>query len=116
VYFDYAWSHGEAYSIRLFTTNAIPFDVDIPVAFETPEADQRTFLNFTLIGLYVGVIPVYLGLFWFPALRQLSRHVAGLSVGYHGRTAGFPGGGHLTEALEQSSLVPGPFQAVGLID
>ena len=115
VYFNYAWSSGEAYSIRLFTTNAIPFDVVIPVAFETPEANQRTFLNFTLIGLYVGVIPVYLGLFWFPALRQLSRQwlvfllatTAGLLV--------FLGVDTLTEALEKSSLVPGPFQAVGLI-
>ena len=73
VRFDYAWTYGEAYSIRLFTSNAIPFDVEIPVAFVTPEVSSQTFLSFTLIGLYVGVIPVFLGLFWFPALRQLGR-------------------------------------------
>ena len=70
---DYPWSYGEAYGLIIFTGNAIPFTVDIPVAFETPRPDNATFWSFTLIGLYVGVIPVFLGIFWFPALRQMGR-------------------------------------------
>ena len=94
---------GEAYGITLFTTNAIPFNVEIPVAFTTPQPDQKTFLSFTLIGVYVGVIPVYLGLLWFPALRQLGRRwmifllaiTAGLLV--------FLGLDTLAEALDQAA-------------
>lgn len=115
VHLEYAWSHGEAYAIRLFTTNAIPFDVQIPVAFETPEPNGRTFLGFTLIGLYVGVIPVFLGLFWFPALRQLNRWwmVFLLAV-----TAGlliFLGLDTLVEAVEKAGAVPAPFQGIGMV-
>lgn len=115
LHFDYAWSYGEAYAIRLFTSNAIPFEVEIPVAFATPEPDGRTFLSFTLIGVYVGIIPVYLGLLWFPALRQLGRQwmIFLLSV-----TAGllvFLGLDTLVEAIEQASLVAGPFQGIGLV-
>lgn len=115
VHLDYGWSHGEAYAVRLFTTNAIPFDVQIPVAFETLEPNGRTLLGFTLIGLYVGVIPVFLGLFWFPALRQLNRWwmVFLLAV-----TAGlliFLGLDTLVEAVEQAGAVPGPFQGIGMV-
>jgi ZIP family zinc transporter len=115
VQIPYMWVEGEAYAVTLFTSNAITFGAEIPVAFTTPEATGRTFWSFALIGLYVGVIPVYLGIFWFPALRQLGRRwlVFLLAV-----TAGlliFLGLDTLAEALEQVEAVPGPFQGVGLI-
>jgi zinc transporter ZupT len=115
VQLNYPWSYGEAYAVRLFTTNAIPFDVEIPVAFETPEPDRRTFLSFTLIGLYVGVIPVYLGLFWFPALRQLGRRWMVFLLAITAGLLVFLGLDTLAEALEQAAIVPGSFQGTGLI-
>ena len=115
IHLSYPWSYGEAYAIRLFTTNAIPFDVEIPVAFETPEADAKTFLSFTLIGLYVGVIPVYLGLFWFPALRQLGRRWMVFLLAVTAGLLVFLGLDTLAEALEQAAAVPGSFQGIGLI-
>lgn len=112
---DYPWSYGEAYSIRLFSSNSIPFDVEIPVAFETPEPDSHTFLSFTLIGLYVGVIPVYLGLFWFPALRQLGRQWMVFLLAITAGLLVFLGMDTLTEAIQQASSVAGPFQGIGLV-
>ncbi|RPI32622.1 MAG: metal transporter [Chloroflexota bacterium] len=111
---DYPWSYGEAYAVRLFTTNAIPFDVEIPVAFVTPEPTVKTFLSFTLIGLYVGVIPVYLGLFWFPALRQLGRRAMVFLLALTAGLLVFLGLDTLAEALEQAAVVPGAFQGIGL--
>ena len=32
IHVNYAWSYGEAYGVTIFTSNAIPFGVDIPVA------------------------------------------------------------------------------------
>ena len=51
--------------------SGIAFTTAIPVAAETPAAHRGTFWSFTLIGLYVGIIPVLLGMFWLPALRRL---------------------------------------------
>src|SRR4030095_916614 len=62
IHVNYAWTQGEAYGITIFTSNSIPFALDIPLAFETPQPSGRTFWGFTLIGLYVGVIPVFLGI------------------------------------------------------
>jgi len=115
VHLDYAWSPGEAYGITLFTTNAISFAVDIPVAFITPQPSASTFLGFTLIGLYVGVIPVYLGIFWFPALRQLGRRWMVFLLGITAGLLVFLGIETLVEAVEQSAAMPAVLQGSGLI-
>ncbi len=112
---DYPWSDYEAYAVRLFTGNAIAFDIDIPVAFTTPQPDTSTFLSFALIGLYVGVIPVYLGLLWYPALRQLQRRWMVFLLAVTAGLLVFLGLDTLAEAIEQAALVPGPFQGIGLI-
>lgn len=115
IHVNYAWSFGEAYGITIFTGNAIPFTVDIPVAFETPQPSPRTFWGFTLIGLYVGVIPVFLGIFWFPALRQLGRRTMTFLMAATAGLLIFLGLDTLVEALEVAARVPSSFQGVGLI-
>ncbi|MEW5961910.1 MAG: metal transporter [Chloroflexota bacterium] len=115
VHLDYMWVEGEAYTISLFTSNAIPFEVEIPVAFTTPRPSALTFWGFALIGLYVGVIPVYLGLFWFPALRQLGRRWMVFLLALTAGLLVFLGLDALVEALEQAQTVPGSFQGMGLI-
>lgn len=115
IHLDYGWTYGEAYEIRLISTNAIPFDHEIPVAFTTPERDLGTLLSFALIGIYVGVIPVYVGLFWFPALRQLGRRWMVFLLAVTIGLLIFLGLDTLVEAIEQAAEVPGPFQGIGLI-
>lgn len=112
---DYPWSNYEAYAVRLFTANAIPFDIEIPVAFNTPRPNAQTFLAFGLIGIYVGVIPVYLGLLWYPALRSLSRRWMVFILAVTAGLLVFLGLDTLAEAIEQAAAVPGPFQGIGLI-
>jgi zinc transporter ZupT len=115
VHLDYMWSEGEAYGITLFTSNAIPFEVEIPVAFITPQPRASTFWSLTLVGIYVGIIPVYLGLLWFPALRQLGRRTMTFLLALTAGLLVFLGLDTLSEALELSNTVPGPFQGVGLV-
>jgi hypothetical protein len=67
------WVQAEQYGIRLFSSNSIPFETTIEAAAQTRAADPATLGGFTLIGIYVGVIPVFLGIFWYPALRRLGR-------------------------------------------
>ena len=115
IHVNYAWTPGEAYGITIFTGNAIPFAVDIPVAFETPQPSGRTFWGFTLIGLYVGVIPVFLGIFWFPALRQLGRRTMTFLMAATAGLLIFLGLDTIAEAFEVAAEVPSAFQGIGLI-
>ena len=111
----YAWTEGEAYGVRVFSSNSIPFDVDIPVAFVTPQPEAKTFWSFTLIGLYVGVIPIFLGIFWLPALRMLGKNWMTFLMAVTAGLLIFLGLDTLNEALEEAADLPATFQGIGLI-
>jgi zinc transporter, ZIP family len=112
---NYVWVQGEAYEVTVFTGNSIPFTVSIPVATVTPEASAATLWKFTLIGIYVGIIPVILGMFWLPALRQLgSRAMLFLMAATVGLLI-FLGIDAISEALEIGGQLEDTFQATGLI-
>lgn len=68
----YPWVEGDAHVVRVLTSTGAPFEHEIPVAVATPTANTRFLGVFTLIGLYVGVLPVAIGLLWFPFLSRLS--------------------------------------------
>lgn len=112
---NYSWTQGEAYSLIVFTSNAIPFFVDIPVAFKSPAPEAKTFWSFTLIGLYVGVIPIFLGIFWLPALRTLGKKWMNFLMAITIGLLIYLGLDTLVEALDQAAQVPSAYQGVGLI-
>ncbi|MFN2388311.1 MAG: ZIP family metal transporter [Actinomycetota bacterium] len=68
----YPWDEGLPVHIGLVTSTGAVLEHDIEVASLTPEATWSTFLVYALLGLYIGVIPVAIGLLWFPALRRAS--------------------------------------------
>jgi len=112
---NYPWVEAEAYAITLFSTNAVAFPTEVGVATETASASGKTLLSFTLVGIYVGIIPVILGMLWLPAIRKLSSRMMlflmALTVGlliYLGVDAA-------SEAIELSNGVAGPLQGIGIV-
>jgi ZIP family zinc transporter len=79
------WVEGEAYEVALLTSTGGTIVHEIPVAVETPSADVGFFGLMALLGLYVGVIPVALGMLWLPWLRRVPpswlRGLMALTVG-----------------------------------
>ena len=110
----YPWVHGETHVVRLITATGLTFDHTIAVAIATPTPSSSTFWTFALIGLYVGVIPVAIGLMWFPLMGRLGRRgldfVLALTIGL----LLFLLVDASAEALESSAAVPGSFQGVVL--
>ena len=70
---EYPWIEGEAYEIALLTETGGTVNESIEVAAETPEADAGFYGLMGLIGLYVGIIPVAIGMLWLPWMRGLDR-------------------------------------------
>jgi hypothetical protein len=68
----YPWSEGEPHAVVLISSGGVAFEKVAEVATATPEFGGRYLGTFTLLGLYVGVVPVLIGLLWFPFLRRLS--------------------------------------------
>jgi zinc transporter ZupT len=71
LHIPYPWVKDEAHLVRLVTSTGVTFEHEIPVAMATPRPGWRFFWMFALIGLYVGVIPVALGLLWYPLVGRL---------------------------------------------
>jgi zinc transporter ZupT len=70
---SYPWEPELPLNIALVTSTGVTIEHEIEAAAETPSADGRTLLIYALLGLYIGVIPVAVGLLWFPALRAASK-------------------------------------------
>jgi ZIP family zinc transporter len=70
---DYPWIEGEDYEISMVTSNGATIKHAIHGAVETPANDIGFFGLMILLGLYVGVIPVGLGMLWLPFVRRIGR-------------------------------------------
>jgi ZIP family zinc transporter len=69
----YPWEEGLPVVIGLVTETGVVIDHEIEAAALTPEADASTVGVYALLGIYIGVIPVAVGLLWFPALARAAR-------------------------------------------
>jgi zinc transporter, ZIP family len=112
---DYPWIEGEAYEIFVLTASGGTIDAEIPVAAETPEPDLSFFGLMALLGIYVGVIPVSLGMLWLPFVRRIDRRWIGalmaFTVGLLALLAIDAG----LEGLEIAAEAPGAFGGAGLV-
>jgi len=79
------WIEGEAYEVALVTSTGGTIAHEIPVAVATPDEDVGFFGLMALLGIYVGVIPVALGMLWLPWVRRIPaswlRAVMAVTVG-----------------------------------
>ena len=110
----YPWVQGDTHVVRVVTSTGVTVDHEVAVAVETPRADARFLGIFALIGLYVGVIPVAIGLLWLPLVSRTGRtgldFMLAVTVGlllFLLIEAGQDG-------LEAAALAPSSFQGVSL--
>ena len=68
----YPWEQGAPLRIALLTSTGLTIEHEIEAAALTPEPEARTFLTYGLLGVYIGLIPVLVGLLWFPSLSRVS--------------------------------------------
>lgn len=112
----YPWVEGEFHEVVLITETGVTFAGEIPVATESPAPNALFLRTFALLGVYVGVIPVLLGLLWFPFLRRLERRWVNFFLAFTMGLLLFLGVDAVDEALELADeQVAGVFQGVSLI-
>jgi ZIP family zinc transporter len=68
---QYPWIEGENYEVLLLTATGATIDHSIEAATETPDSDLGFYGLMALIGLYVGVIPVAIGMLWLPWVKTV---------------------------------------------
>jgi zinc transporter ZupT len=69
----YPWVQDELHAIKFVTGLGMTFEGEIPAAVQSPQPTAQLFWRFGLLGLYVGIVPILLGMLWYPLLRRLGR-------------------------------------------
>jgi ZIP family zinc transporter len=104
------WVEGEAYEVVMLTSTGGTIAHAIDVAVLTPDEDGSFFALMALLGVYVGVIPIALGMLWLPWIRRIParvfRVVMAITVGLLAFLA-------IDATLEGFELAAGGSQAFG---
>jgi len=72
VIIPFVWNIGEPYKIGITTDDGTRFEKTVSSAAPAPRPTVGQASTFAIIGTYVGVIPVMMGLIWYPFIRRLS--------------------------------------------
>ena len=69
----FEWNVAEPYSIGITVEDGTRFEKRVEAAAPAVELSWSLALFFAIIGTYVGVIPVMIGLLWLPFIKKISR-------------------------------------------
>lgn len=111
----YPWVEGEPHTVTVVTNTGLTFSADVAVATQSPPVDGRYLGTFALLGIYAGVIPVFIGLLWLPFVRAVNRRWIDFFLSLTIGLLVFLGVDALEEALETSTFVPGAYQGTALV-
>ena len=111
----YPWVEEETHIVRLITKIGATFDAEIGVAVESPQPDISLFIRYGLIGIYVGIVPVLLGMLWYPFLRRLSRHAMNFVLALTVGLLIYLAVGTWLDAVEFASELPAFWQGVPMV-
>jgi zinc transporter, ZIP family len=73
VVIPFQWVKGQPYEIGVTTSDGTRFAKAVAAAAPTPQPDAGQVSLFALLGTYVGVIPVLIGLLWYPFIKGLTQ-------------------------------------------
>ncbi len=112
---SYPWIEGEAYEIFVLTSSGGTIETTIPVATETPAADLGFFGLMALLGVYVGIVPVSLGMLWLPFVRRIDARWIGALIAFTVGLLALLAIDAALEGLEIAAAAPSAFGGSALV-
>jgi zinc transporter ZupT len=115
MFIPYPWVEAESHAIVVITKTGATFNAEVALATLTPEPGLNEFIAYGLLGVYVGIIPVALGMLWYPALKRLDRKWLGAILALTLGLLVFLLVDTLLESFEVVATLPGVFQGIPLV-
>ncbi|MEF8757425.1 MAG: metal transporter [Halobacteriales archaeon] len=69
----YHWMAGYDYHVAIMTADGVTFGTTIVAAHQSPGITAQVLWTLGVIGFFVGIVPVTLGMFWFPFMQTMRR-------------------------------------------
>ena len=70
----FSWNVAEPYTIGLTVDDGTRFEKEIEAAAPVLESNFELVGFFAIIGTYVGIIPIMIGLLWLPFIKKISKN------------------------------------------
>ena len=114
IHVPYPWVTGEPHVVKIVSATGTTFEHEIAAAVETPRVTAAQLASFALIGVYVGVLPVALGLCWWPVLSRLGRRGLNVLLALTIGLLGFLLIDAVHEGLDGAATVADSYQGIAL--
>jgi zinc transporter, ZIP family len=69
----FIWNPSQPYEVGITTSDGVRFHKSVEAAALAPSPDIKQATLFAIIGTYVGIIPILIGLLRFPFIKRLSN-------------------------------------------
>lgn len=73
LHLPFPWVRSEAHAVKAVTGSGATFEHEIEVAVPTPTATSGQLISQGMLGILVGIVPIAIGLMFYPALRGLGQ-------------------------------------------
>jgi zinc transporter ZupT len=110
LHIPYPWVPGEAHEVKVLTNLGTTFTHEIAIAVATPKPNTGELLPQALVGAFVGILPVALGLMLYPVLRRLGRDGMSFLLALTVGLLAFLFVDTVEDALELAGEAAAPFQ------
>jgi zinc transporter ZupT len=74
VIIPFFWNAAEPYEVGITTSDGTRFSNTVEAAAPAPVPNINQVSIFAVLGIFVGVIPVLIGLAWYPFMRKITRN------------------------------------------
>jgi zinc transporter ZupT len=115
LHIPYPWVLGEKHEIKVLSRSGVAFEHEIEVAVATPQPHAGVLVPQAMLGAFVGIVPVVIGMLFYPALRNIGasgmNFVLALTVGL----LAFLFIDSLKEALELAGKAAPSFQGATMV-
>lgn len=111
----YPWVIGEKHEINIVTKTGTTFKKEIDVAVATPQAQVGQLRPQALLGAFVGIVPVLIGMLFYPALRGMGMQGFNFTLALTIGLLAFLFADTLKEALELATKATPAFQGTVMV-
>lgn len=115
IHIPYPWVLAEKHEVKLLTRSGVVFKKEIEVAVPTPQAQFGHLGPQALLGTFVGIVPVVIGMLFYPALRGAGRNGLNFALALTIGLLAFLFVDSLKEAIEFAIKSADSFQGIPMV-
>lgn len=74
VIIPFLWNTAEPYEVGITTSDGTRFSNTVEAAAPAPVPNSNQIIIFAILGIFVGVVPILIGLAWYPFMRKITKN------------------------------------------